>query len=467
MFMVNKVYAWIVVWAIMLFGAYQVLAGSFWKEAPAMTVEQIEQRKFDQLKADQEEIDSYNFQLKADCHLQASQDAMGDAAEYDFIVNRCYQKGKRDNVLKWTRGPAGDKIYEWTSTGGIAPVPPRISNVKINEQEKITREAVSKGDADVSHSMTKRVRQEAENRPTAWDGDNGKPAPTARPGWPLEALGLEHCSIKQTEDEHIQKSSGHIYGTDIACVRGESFSVSAPQWKSIYKVKSVGYDKRLGNYIVLQHGNYMFVFGHTVSPHKVWDRIEAGNQIGYTDKSGIATNVHLHFELWRDGYNITHDEMLGRWSRWNDEYSYNLLVQRWWWTGLEVAVQFTQSVECPNGYSRTAYEDPKGSGKFSIGCGTWSVAGEQISEKTARERYAAELESRYKFVYKNRLGYTDNERAALTAFFYNLWYNRPAFIKAVRSRDAELESLWKSYVQPFPNGLWKRRTLEYKKFIQH
>ena len=96
----------------MLFGAYQVLAGSFWKEAPAMTVEEIEQRKFEQLKTDQEEIDAYNFQLKADCHLQASQDAMGDATEYDFIVNRCYQKGKRDNVLKWTRGPAGDKIYE-------------------------------------------------------------------------------------------------------------------------------------------------------------------------------------------------------------------------------------------------------------------------------------------------------------------------------------------------------------------
>lgn len=56
----------------------------------------------------------------------------------------------------------------------------------------------------------------------------------------------------------------------------------------------------------------MFVFAHTQSANKVGDTVYPGHQLGYTDDSGLATNVHLHFELWRQGYNITHEEMLGK-----------------------------------------------------------------------------------------------------------------------------------------------------------
>lgn len=87
----------------------------------------------------------------------------------------------------------------------------------------------------------------------------------------------------------------------------------------------------MGNYIVLENANYMFVFAHTESPHKVGDKIVAGQQIGYTNESGISTNIHLHFELWRDGYNITHEEMIGSGSRWNEKFSFRLLQQRGWY----------------------------------------------------------------------------------------------------------------------------------------
>lgn len=85
----------------------------------------------------------------------------------------------------------------------------------------------------------------------------------------LSVLGLDSCRIVQDEDSHVQKARGHVYATDIACERGQSFTVSAPQWKKEYSVIAVGQDKRLGNYIILEHKNYRFVFGHTESPHKV------------------------------------------------------------------------------------------------------------------------------------------------------------------------------------------------------
>lgn len=85
----------------------------------------------------------------------------------------------------------------------------------------------------------------------------------------LSVLGLDSCRIVQDEESHIQKDRGHVYGTDIACERGQSFTVSSPQWKKEYTVIAVGEDKRLGNYIILEYKNYRFVFAHTESPHKV------------------------------------------------------------------------------------------------------------------------------------------------------------------------------------------------------
>jgi hypothetical protein len=59
-----------------------------------------------------------------------------------------------------------------------------------------------------------------------------------------------------------------MYAFDVACSRGQNFEVQAPTWKDIYEVRAVSYDSRLGNYIILKHADYWFVFGHTKSELK-------------------------------------------------------------------------------------------------------------------------------------------------------------------------------------------------------
>lgn len=454
-----------------------------------LTLEEIESRRVQEMLQAQTQIDKDNLKTLSDCHDAAEKQARYPD-EYLVIRSECYQKWKKPDVLSGTIDASGNKIYPWMSSGATGSSVPWRSwssgsisthvSTKIIYEKSNSWATSSKREADAPQ-----MKSQTTGSPGSLKADGGKrqeasseirqPTPTTYPSAhpvpkdELSLLGilwLDHCSIKQNEDEHMEKSSGHIYGTDIACERGKSFTVSAPQWKKSYTVKSVGNDKRLGNYIVLSNWVFLFVFGHTQSPHKVWDTVYAGNQIGYTDDSGIATNVHLHFELWRQGYNITHDEMLGRGSQWNDRYSYRLLEQRGWYTGLDAATEFTRSVECKTGYSLEAYEDPKGSNRWSIGCGTPSKRGEKISKQEAQNRFQEELKSRLEWVYTQRLWYSTAERSALTAFVYNLGYNRPEFIQAVRTRDlGSLETVWRSYTQPYPKGLGIRRAAEWNHFI--
>ena len=325
-------------------GALVAMVG-FWIYAYAtpntMTLEEIESRRVQEMLQAQTQIDKDNLKTLSDCHDAAEKQARYPD-EYLIIRSECYLKWKKPDVLQGKIDANGNKIYPWMSSGATDSSAPwrrwssgsistHVSTKIIYEKENSWATS-SKGEADASQGKSQGAesigtlkadggkRQEASseiwrNAPTAYPVAHPVPKDISSILW---VLGLDSCSIKQHEDGHFQKDRGHVFATDIACERGKSFTVSAPQWKKSYIVKSVGNDKRLGNYIVLSNWVYLFVFGHTQSPHKVWDTVYAGNQIGYTDDSGIATNVHLHFELWRQGYNITHDEMLGRGSRWKD-----------------------------------------------------------------------------------------------------------------------------------------------------
>lgn len=343
-----------------------------------------------------------------------------------------------------------------SATGSDSPVPPRTTHVKTSvDESKNTTLGIEKGasdDAQWKKPMTLDVIE------TLRESKNLSLS---------EILWLGNCRTVQTEDSHVTQKRWHVYATDIACEVGKSFTVSAPLWKKSYHVIAVGKDSKIGNYIVLENGNYRFVFGHTVSPQKVGDTVIAGTQIGYTDKSGIAENIHLHFELWRDGYNITADEMLGKGSRWNDQYSFRLLVQRGWYSGIRDAIDFITSFE---GFREESYEDPKGSGRWSIGYGTYSKwPGEKITREEAKKRIYSKVFDNMDFIYRNRLALTPNERIATSSFFYNLGTGRPEMIEALKKRDMKsLEKLWKSYINKgsiYEGWLLKRRVKEWLKFI--
>lgn len=64
------------------------------------------------------------------------------------------------------------------------------------------------------------------------------------------------------------------------------------------KVKKVGKNRTLGNYIVIEHGDFISIYGH-LSSVLVLSRqyVVAGQVIGITGSTGISTGDHLHFAL--------------------------------------------------------------------------------------------------------------------------------------------------------------------------
>lgn len=273
-------------------------------------------------------------------------------------------------------------------------------------------------------------------------------------------IWLPECRIVQEEHNHYNRDRGSVYATDIACEKWKSFTVVSPLWKKEYIVHSVGTDKRLGDYIILKNGEYLFVFGHTTSSHKVWEKITAGVQIWYTNLSGISQNYHVHFELWRDGYNITSDELFGKWSEWNTEHSFALLRQRGWYTGVDDAIDFITSFE---GFRSKAYEDPKGSGHWSIGYGTSSFEGETISKQEAKDCIRDHITEVMQKIYTDRLAITPNERIAVTSALYNLG-SYSDFTKTLASQNRkEIYAEWTEWRMKwtiYENGLMKRRIKE-------
>ena len=72
----------------------------------------------------------------------------------------------------------------------------------------------------------------------------------------------------------------------------------APDFKDFYIVAYVGYGSRLGDYIVIRHGEERWVYGHTQTTRKAGERIEVGDIIGQSNTSGHSENVHTHLEYW-------------------------------------------------------------------------------------------------------------------------------------------------------------------------
>lgn len=228
-------------------------------------------------------------------------------------------------------------------------------------------------------------------------------------------LDLEHCRTVQEEDEHI--NNWHMYAMDIACVRWQSFEVKAPLWKDIYEVRSVWYDDKLWDFVILKHWEYWFVFGHTKSTLKKWDRINSSDIIGEVNISGITENYHLHFELWKNDYNISYMEMLWEDTKYNTEYTYKLRKQRWWYLWEAETMDFIADFEW---FRECAYPDWK---QWSIWYGTKSYSWECITKTEAKRRKLDEISRLMEIVYKNyRVDY-HNQRMALVSAMYNLWPN--------------------------------------------
>lgn len=64
------------------------------------------------------------------------------------------------------------------------------------------------------------------------------------------------------------------------------------------KVKKIGNNRGLGNYIIIEHGDFVSIYGHLSSILVVSRQyIVAGQVIGVTGSTGVSTGDHLHFGL--------------------------------------------------------------------------------------------------------------------------------------------------------------------------
>ena len=76
-------------------------------------------------------------------------------------------------------------------------------------------------------------------------------------------------------------------------------------------VKKVGYDKRSGNYVTLQHGDYTVSYCHLSRVVvKESTPVLAGDVVGITGNTGRSTGEHLHLTCKRSGISINPSVML-------------------------------------------------------------------------------------------------------------------------------------------------------------
>lgn len=246
-----------------------------------------------------------------------------------------------------------------------------------------------------------------------------------------QVLRLDNCRVTQNEDSHITERWWHMYAQDIACEKWKSFEVKAPKWKDKYLVVKNNWDKRLWDYIVLKHWEYLFVFAHTKSNLRSWTRIKKWDSIWYVNKSWMSENFHLHFELWKSNYNISYKEMLWQNTLFNMEHTYDLRKQRKWYLETQETMDYLSHVEW---YRACPYKDNT---RYSIGFWTISTKNAKcITREMAIELKRWRVEDILKQVYQKHFVPNRYQRMALVSMLYNKWDNsRIANIKNRHTKE--------------------------------
>lgn len=94
----------------------------------------------------------------------------------------------------------------------------------------------------------------------------------------------------------------HHNGVDIAVPVGTRVKAIAAG-TVIFSAARGGY----GNLVSIDHGDGMVShYGHNAElARNVGDRVQAGETVALSGSTGKSTGPHLHFELWRNGVNVT------------------------------------------------------------------------------------------------------------------------------------------------------------------
>jgi len=107
-------------------------------------------------------------------------------------------------------------------------------------------------------------------------------------------VGWRHDPIDGAVRHHNGVDIAVPTGTRVKAIAAGRVTESAPHG---------GY----GNLVTIDHGNGMIsMYGHNSQLEvRVGDQVEAGQTIALSGSTGRSTGPHLHFELWKNGSNVT------------------------------------------------------------------------------------------------------------------------------------------------------------------
>lgn len=100
----------------------------------------------------------------------------------------------------------------------------------------------------------------------------------------------------------IDGNQRHHNGVDIAVPTGTRVKAIAAG-----RVVESGARGGYGNLVTIQHADGMVsLYGHNAElAVKVGDQVEAGQTVALSGSTGRSTGPHVHFELWKNGVNVT------------------------------------------------------------------------------------------------------------------------------------------------------------------
>ena len=154
-----------------------------------------------------------------------------------------------------------------------------------------------------------RVLREGKPKPAAKATAKREPAatslaevlPSADLGSVLPVQGIVTSNVGWRHDP-IDGTIRHHNGVDIAVPSGTKVKAIAAG-----RVIQSGPHGGYGNLVTIEHADGMrSLYGHNSRLEvAAGDRVEAGQTIALSGSTGRSTGPHLHFELWKNGSNVT------------------------------------------------------------------------------------------------------------------------------------------------------------------
>ena len=123
--------------------------------------------------------------------------------------------------------------------------------------------------------------------------------PEKEPHMPVQGIVTSRVGLRH---DPIDGGMRHHNGVDIAVPTGTKVKAIAAG-RVLESAARGGY----GNLVTIEHaGGMVSLYGHNAQLEvRVGDQVEAGQTVALSGSTGRSTGPHLHFELWKNGVNVT------------------------------------------------------------------------------------------------------------------------------------------------------------------